>query len=608
LPLCFRTTLAPLFGKAIWGWLGDLIDIVTIITIVAGLCTSLGLGASQIVAGMQRLEWLDSDLDADGISKCACFVTGVITLLATISVVCGMDRGIKTCSQVAFVLGNFLLGTVFFLDAPWYILNVMVQSFGYHAQNFRQISFYTDAFAQLGRGEGSPVDGKGANAAWMDWWTIFYWGWWISWAPFVGTFMARISKGRTIRQVVGYTLTVPFFYALVWFCTFGSAGIRMDRKAKLLEAEGLRLFNNSDYYLNAISDYRPSAAGKCFDVPALINHTDYSSESAAFTYTTNARLTPVCKFAGGDGQGYWFDLMNQYHGMGKFLSVVSLITTALYFVTSSDSGSLVVDLIAANGKEAHVVQRVFWALTEGAVAISLLWAGGSDSLKALQALSICAGLPFTILLMYICTSLWRALKIDQGHMPQREERTDWSLPLYGGVFDIFETLLSCGKAPVPAVMHVKNFALGLACPPFLLWKSLRSLSEKTKAATDGGAVLQEKPSSQLENVLMTMGASLCYIAFVIFHILTGTKEDDLTGMFAFGWVALVGFATIVAVVRRNQRIFYNIEGNGAEDFFAVLFFWPQVLAQMVHQTEFDRVERKALTPKSPLLLSSKAEV
>jgi hypothetical protein len=309
--------------------------------------------------------------------------------------------------------------------------------------------------------------------------------------------------------------------------------------------------------------------------------------------------------------------------MGKFLSVVSLITTALYFVTSSDSGSLVVDLIAANGREAHVVQRVFWALTEGAVAISLLQAGGKDSVKALQALSICAGLPFTIILMYICTSLWRALKIDQGHLLPREQRTDWSLPLYAGIFDIFETVLSFGKAPLPAAVHAKNFVLGLACPPLLLWKTLRGVSEQMRAAKEADIVVAEKPAEKvedpaedagsamnekpgttledsekeassvmkgkptttLEDLLLVIGASLCYLAFVIFHILAGTKEGDLTGMFAFGWVSLVFFSVIVATVRYNQRAFYRIEGNIAEDFFAALFFWPQVLAQMVYQIE-----------------------
>ncbi|CAE8648789.1 unnamed protein product, partial [Polarella glacialis] len=323
---------------------------------------------------------------------------------------------------------NFLLLTVFFLDAPWYLLNVMVQSLGYHIQHFIEIGFYTDAFAQLATGEGAPNDGKGANQAWMDWWTIFYWGWWISWAPFVGTFMARISRGRTIRNVSLYILSVPFVYAIVWFGTFGGAAIRMHRRATFLSDMGLELHNSSDFYLHTSSDFRPAGAGKCYSVPESLNHADYA---AAGKYVTDTKVSPVCAFSYKDDAGYWFDLMGQYHGMGPFLVAVSLFTTVLYFVTSSDSGSLVVDLIANNGRESHVVQRVFWAITEGAVALALLRAGGP---------------------------------IDQKHMPARDQRVDWALPLYGGIFDILEFVLTLGKSGLPQSKAVLDFFLGLFAP------------------------------------------------------------------------------------------------------------------------------------------------
>merc|ERR550532_1694121 len=264
LPLCFRTTLAPLFGRATWGWFGDFVDIITIVTIVAGLCTSLGLGAKQIVGGMQRLELLDSDLDEKGLTDASTWAIAIITGCATLSVVSGLNYGIKTLSQTAFILGNFMLCTVFFLDAPWYMLNVMVQSFGYHLQYFLELGFFCDAWGQLKDGEGKAIDGKGANPAWMSWWTIFYWGWWIAWAPFVGTFLARISRGRTIGNVTAYVLTVPFAYALVWFCTFGAAAIRMHRRASFLESVGKSLWGNPDYFLYTGGDYRPSGAGKCY--------------------------------------------------------------------------------------------------------------------------------------------------------------------------------------------------------------------------------------------------------------------------------------------------------------------------------------------------------
>lgn len=166
LPLTFRITLAPLLGKAIWGWFGDLVDSVAMVTIVCGLYTSLGLGAKQIMGGMQRLNWLKSDLTEQETTDSTSWCIAIITCFATLSVISGLNYGIKTVSQTAFLLGNFLLLTVFFLDAPWYRLNVMVQSLGYHIQHFIEIGFYTDAFAQLSTS-------KGADQSWMDWWTIF---------------------------------------------------------------------------------------------------------------------------------------------------------------------------------------------------------------------------------------------------------------------------------------------------------------------------------------------------------------------------------------------------------------------------------------------------
>ena len=159
---------------------------------------------------------------------------------------------------------------------------------------------------------------------------------------------------------------------------------------------------------------------------------------------------------------------------------MSIVTTVLYFVTSSDSGSLVVDLIAANGREAHVSQRVFWAVTEGAVAIATVASGGFDSLSGLQAVSIVMGLPFTFILMIMCTSLWRALKIEAGDMPNINKRTDWTLPLYGGIFDLPEVLLTCGRCPLPSRKSIIDFLGALVVPGYVLYQAMTGLSKHQK--------------------------------------------------------------------------------------------------------------------------------
>ena len=569
LPLCFRTTLAPVLGKATWGWIGDLLDIVTIVTIVAGLTTSLGLGARQILEGIQRLGWLSEDMGDGERTNASCWIIGIITLGATASVVAGLDVGIKWVSYAAFMLGNFLILVVFCLDEPWYILNVLVASIGFHLQNLIVTAFDTDAFAQLAPGNGQPNDGKGANPSWMDWWTIFYWGWWIAWAPFVGTFMARVSRGRTIRQVVLYTLTIPCGYAFVWFCTFGAAAIRMDRRATWLAGIGTQLHNNSDYFLHTDTSFRPSGAGKCYDVPATL--------PSITGYQVNPYVSPVCNFASGDGNGFWFDLMNQYYGMGPFLTFTSIVTTILYFVTSSDSGSLVVDLIAANGREAHVVQRVFWALTEGAVAIATVASGGFSSLTGLQAVSIVMGLPFTLILMVMCTSLWRALKLEAGFLAPINKRTDWTLPLYGGVLEIPEFLLTCGKCPCPSKASICAFFTALLFPGYSLFVALK-----------GMAAHQEKPMRMFARVILAKMTQLFFMGFIVLHIVAAACEADQSGiagcgMWAMGWVCYISMCGFVALGRHQIRRLYSIEGSGIEDFWAALLLYPQTLAQIVMQ-------------------------
>jgi len=395
----------------------------------------------------------------------------------------------------------------------------------------------------------------------------------------MATTAANPGSGESTGNVIAYSLTVPFMYALVWFCTFGGAAIRMHRRAEFLSLVGLELHNNTDHFLYTATNFRPAGAGKCFDVPSSLPGR-YAEEGA---YVSNAFLTPVCAFSYSDDAGYWFDLMNQYHGMGPFLSGLSILVIVLFFVTSSDSGSLVVDLIAANGREAHVVQRVFWALSEGAVAVALLQAGGQESLKALQAISIVAGLPFTIILMFMCTALWRAVKIDQGHMLHRESRTDWSLPLYGGIFDLCETVLTFGRSGLPEASSIVDFFLGLFAPPLLLWKALRGMAEKQRCLDDGQQAA--KTSTPMQDGFLVVALGLTYFAFWLLHILAlAGVNRGLNGM---AWAALAGFASILSACRHSVRRFYRIEGGGPEDFFVSIFLWPQVLAQMAKQATLD---------------------
>lgn len=362
LPMTMRSCFYPLLGNGIFGWVGDFIDILSVVCTMFGVCTSLGLGAIQLNAGFRRLNKNITFSTTNQIIT----IWGV-TACATLSVISGLKLGIRRLSELCFVIGMMLMLIILFYDDTWYLLQLYVQSIGYYLQYVVQVGFHTDAFAQLGN-----APDKLEAAEWMNDWTIFYWGWWIAWSPFVGMFIAKISRGRTIREFINATLTAPIFYTFLWLTIFGGAGIRMERNAALANVTCSSPFGGKTATKSFQGFYRLSCRPK---------------------------------------NDMWFDLMDQYGDLGDFLSIVSLIGgIILYFVTSSDSGSLVIDCLSANGDpDPPIPQRIFWALTEGATATALLYAGGTDALNALQAVSIVAGLPYTILLCFMCVALWRAV-------------------------------------------------------------------------------------------------------------------------------------------------------------------------------------------------------
>ena len=300
LPMTMRSCFYPLLGNGIFGWVGDFIDILSVVCTMFGVCTSLGLGAIQLNAGFRRLNKSITFSTTNQIIT----IWGV-TACATLSVISGLKLGIRRLSELCFVIGMMLMLIILFYDDTWYLLNLYVQSIGYYLQYVVQVGFHTDAFAQL-----SNAPDKLEAAEWMNDWTIFYWGWWIAWSPFVGMFIAKISRGRTIREFINATLTAPIFYTFLWLTIFGGAGIRMERNAALANVTCSSPFGGKTATKSFEGFYRLSCRPK---------------------------------------NDMWFDLMDQYGDLGDFLSIVSLIGIILYFVTSSDSGSLVIDCLSANG-------------------------------------------------------------------------------------------------------------------------------------------------------------------------------------------------------------------------------------------------------------------
>ena len=326
LPLTVRSTFYPLLGERIHGRAGDVIDVLAAVATLFGLATSLGLGAQQVNAGFAHLfDFIPQS------TMVQVLLIALITGMATISVVLGVDKGIRRLSQINVVIAGLLLFFVLLAGPTRYLLDALVQNLGIYLQQLPRLSFETEAYTQT---------------EWQHGWTLFYWAWWIAWSPFVGIFVARVSRGRTVREFVGAILVVPTLATCVWLTVFGNSALHIE----LFGAGGMVAAVQEDV---AVALFR------------LLEH---------YPLTTLTTALAVC-----------------------------IVIT--FFVTSSDSASLVVDIITAGGHlNPPVIQRVFWATMEGVIAAVLLLGGG---LLALQTAVVATGLPFAVVLLLLGVSLVR---------------------------------------------------------------------------------------------------------------------------------------------------------------------------------------------------------
>lgn len=586
LPMTIRSTFYPILGDYCWGWIGDIIDGYSIVMTVAGVCTSLGLGAIQMVAGLQRLGWIDPE--KEDLQSVYVILILVITAIATVSVISGVSVGIKILANLAFGLGCLILFLCFVMEKTNYLLNLLVQTTGVYLQwNIFQVPFFTDAFGSLTEGEGRAVDGNGGATWFIGAWTVFYMAWWTAWACFVGMFVGRISKNRTLREVIVSVFLCPTLYSLLWFCFMGGIGLRQQRQALELEQIGNNTFGDPNYYVTEESDF-------CYNVPqedVVVNGT------IVFTNQLLG-ITPVCTLDQSNSDGAWFNVMysfsypdaNNFGGFGPFMSALTIFTLAIYFVTSSDSGSLVVDSLASNGaNDHHWIQRVFWAATEGAVACGLLIAGKSKALKALQAASIVLGAPFNLFLIVMCMSIFvmcKAIEAEQNpdqlhpNMLLPKAGQSWNTPLYGGIFNVFESIISLGCVHesrkekgmhLPTKEQVVEFFKALFLPFLSVYKIYTS------------AVMDPKQKDKTTNLLLTAVYTTCYIGWIVLFCFGVVNH----GFVALAWSLFFTNACILMALRMNFRANLGISGNFVADFFASLFMYPQALAQMVIELNSD---------------------
>lgn len=589
--MTLRIAFYPLLGDVVNGAFGDVVDALSMACTTFGVCTSLGFGVDVILSGIRRLDCgagatcVSSIPDASGDSQSSkewkVGIICIITFAATVSVVTGLDKGLKTFSQITFFMGNLLLLSLLYLDNTWYLLNSYVQSLGHYLQYVVMVGFQTDAFEQLslefnptsniwdqtgwssksgewtwvnkvhesvtaatGMPMASAAEYYGSHpSAWIDWWTIFYWGWWVSWAPFVGIFIGTISRGRTIKQVVWGAFIAPIVYSFFFLIVLGCLGIKMQRVTEL----GLNVAPNvNNGQINC------TAQGYEGNVPvstAAVNLADIGYFSLA------CRAHP----------DRLFDVLSPYgNEMFMYLASISLIGVTLYFVTSSDSGSYVDELLSSGGLlEGPILQRMYWAITEGACACALMYAGGSAALSALQAISIISGFPLTVAICFFCSSLHRAAKWDRGEKDICE-----STRFITGVFDWTEgfrpNMPEIEGITLPTVgERVSSLGVSIIAP-FL---TLHDMNTRIWSPARASAI--------------TAVTAALFVSWI------GCMFGELNSINAsyVGWAIYTIFVTTILYVRVKARKAYNVYGFWLEDFFTCLVMWPCVCSQLSLQAK-----------------------
>ncbi|MEI4196613.1 BCCT family transporter [Roseovarius sp. E0-M6] len=351
LPLTLRSAFYPIFGDAVWGWTGHVIDTLAVFATLFGLATSLGFGAEQAASGLTFLYGSGDAVEGtrsfigipygnteesgtENSSTLLVLLISAITAVALVSVIRGLDGGVKVLSEINMGLAGLLLVFTLFVGGPVFLLTFFADSLWAYLQNLIPLS--------------NPFGREDTN--FMQGWTSFYWAWWISWSPFVGMFIARVSRGRSVREFVICVLLIPSLVCVLWMSVFGGTAISQ-----------------------------------------VVNDGYEAAQNASLELKL-------------------FYMLDQLP-LATITSTIGIILVIVFFVTSSDSGSLVIDTITAGGKvDAPVTQRVFWCVFEGAVAIVLLVGGG---LAALQSAVISTGLPFTLVLLLMCWAIFRGLQSER---------------------------------------------------------------------------------------------------------------------------------------------------------------------------------------------------
>lgn len=353
LPLTLRSILYPFIGERIYGPIGHTVDILTVAITAFGVSQSLGLGVIQMNSGLNSVFGLTI---GTGVQLC---MIALIMFFTIASVMSGVGRGIRRLSEWNMLLSMIIVAIVLAIGPTRYILNTLLESTGGYTNNLIGMSLWSDA---------------NVDSGWQNWWTAFYWPWWMTWAPFVGIFIARISRGRTIRELIGGALMVPTLVTFVWMSVFGGSALHEELQA-------------SQAHQQAIASGELPTASE-FTSGTVLQATQADTTSALFTLFE--ALDPGL--------------------LGSTLSILASLLLATYFITSADSGTLVLCILDSGGNpEPPQAIRVLWGIVIGCIAGALLYAGG---LETIQTASIIIGFPIAIFMLVMVISLLRTLRCE----------------------------------------------------------------------------------------------------------------------------------------------------------------------------------------------------
>eukprot|EP00122_Pirum_gemmata_P020498 Pgem_evm1s19164 len=609
LPMCMRSLYYEFLGDYVWGYLGDFIDGYCIVSVMSGLLPSLSISVNSLLDGMSSLGWIDPACSASSNTNCSSkefrdnlsmIIVATIILLATISVASGLNRGIKILATIATIGSTTLWLMCFLLEDQSYVLNIIVSTLGQYTTNLVSLSLFTDPFTALKHGQGASLETQNESESWfVAYFPIYYFTWSVAWSPFVGCFYARVSKGRTIREMISYTLLVSFLYYLLWFSLFSGGGIRMQRRAYELIEMGISQGNYALYQdATRPNCYHPPTTDMAFTPSNLFTNADTTKE-VTYRYI-NDNIGPVC-WKGGmynntndavqlntaavQPATIWFDYVFQFKEVGVFFAYLSFFCMIIFFVTTSDSTSLVFDTLSSNNDESHsVLQRIFWSIYQGVTTIILIAVGSNGAMKMAQSICILASIPNMIMISIACSNMIYTLKRTEREndlsleKDPRESRkisgyVRFAIPIYGGVFDIFETIFSLGthdprrgsSAPPSKRVWFYTF-LSLVAPWYTVFKIYTH-------------------NDSVKRYSKFVWAAVC---FVLFYGGIGLCIWNP----AVGFGVIFWFLMIVMSLRNQCRVKHDIDGNAIEDLFGSLI-WFQVLTQiLIEEERFEGIKQK----------------